>query len=876
MKELTKSYTPKFVESRIYDFWMKEDLFTAKTTSHQSYTIIMPPPNVTGVLHMGHALTCTLEDILIRRKRMQGFNALWLPGTDHAGIATQMVVERKLLKEEKKSRHDLGRDEFLKRVWQWKEESQTTILSQLRLLGSSIDWSRLRFTLDEQASKAVKTAFVRLFDEKLIYQADAMIQWCPRCRTALSDLEVKFFERAGKLWRIRYPLKDDPSKAIIVSTTRPETLLGDTAVAVHPADERYAAFHGKKLCLPLLSREIPVIADEYVDKDFGTGALKITPGHDPNDYAIGKKHNLPIVTVFTEEAKINEHGGPYKALSREKAREKVLEDLISQGLLEGDEEHVSNVGTCDRCQTVVEPRVSRQWFVNAECLAKPAILAVETKRIRIVPSEWEKTYFEWMRNIRPWCISRQLWWGHRIPVWYCRSCERVMASVESLKTCVGCGSSDIYQDEDVLDTWFSSGLWPISTLGWPDETRDLEHFYPSDVMETGFDILFFWVARMVMLGMHFRKEVPFRIVYLHPMVRDEYGQKMSKTKGNVKDPLEIIETKGADALRFTLCAMAVHGRDVLLSDHRIEGYRNFINKLWNATRFVLIHFSQVDREAVRITDPVNQWILTRLNRTIKTVNALWDEFRFFEAADTLYHFVWNDYCDYFLEFIKRKDELDARKALHDSTAVQVLEVILRLLHPITPFVTEELWGSLPLRSDAKALAVAPYPREPLIGDFDAAEKRVSFAIEIIEAVRTVRGEAGLTKAKIEVRLFAKQSVRAEVTSLLGLISDLTQCSQLHLLSPEEESNFAEEKLVVMNRCNLRILLPPGNRVDPNEVGAEIKSLRESLERTRNLLAKPGFSDKAPLQVVAREREKERALVDKIICLEKSIERGGKA
>ncbi|MBI1862403.1 MAG: valine--tRNA ligase [Deltaproteobacteria bacterium] len=871
MKELPPQYLPQDVEKRIYEQWMTAKIFEASETHKKSYTILMPPPNVTGVLHIGHALTCTLEDVLTRWKRMLGFNALWLPGTDHAGIATQMVVERKLFSEEKKSRHDLGREEFLKRVWQWKEESQTTIHSQIKMLGSSVDWTRLRFTLDDQASRAVRECFVRLFHENLIYRDEAMISWCPRCRTALSDLEVKFGERKGKLWHIRYALKGDAKKFLVVATTRPETLLGDTAVAVHPDDKRYKEFHGKTVVLPLMGREIPVICDEYVDKEFGTGALKITPGHDPNDYAIGKKHKLPILTLFDDGARINEVGGIYKGLSREKGRDTIVEDLKKAGLFEKEQDHSSNVGACDRCQTVVEPRVSRQWFVKAEVLAAPAIKAVEDKRIRIVPEEWEKTYFNWMRNIRPWCISRQLWWGHRIPVWYCGSCSHVMSATETPKACDKCRGTALTQDEDVLDTWFSSGLWPLSTLGWPDETEDLKRFYPSDVMETGFDILFFWVARMVMLGMHFKKEIPFHTVYLHPMVRDEFGQKMSKTKGNVKDPLEIIHTKGADALRFTLCAMAVHGRDVLLSDARIEGYRNFVNKLWNATRFVIMHFGDVTRSNVRLTDPVNGWILTRLNETKREMNAQLEQFRFDEAATTLYHFVWNDYCDYFIEFIKRKGEIDSRKGLKDSTALEVLEEILRLAHPIIPFVTEELWSHLPLKSDAKCVAVAQYPVKPLIGDFPEAQAQVGKMIEVMNAVRRVRGENNVANNQtVEVRVFAEEKVKAVFRPLMDCLADVTGASRLTLLDPSEELAFANEKLAVVGSMNIRVALPQGVGGDAaGDALRELQEARAALKKVTELLGRAGFADKAPAAVVLKEREKEQMLRVRIEQLEKT-------
>ncbi len=871
---LPSQYLPQAVEKRVYDLWMEKKVFevsSAGSTGNKSYTILLPPPNVTGVLHMGHALTITLEDILIRRKRMLGFSALWVPGTDHAGIATQMVVERNLLRNEKISRHDLGREKFLKRVWQWKEQSQGTILSQMRKLGASVDWSRLRFTLDDQASRAVSEAFVRMHRDGLIYRDEAIIQWCPRCRTALSDLEVKTQPRQGKLWHIRYPLSSDPKRFITVATTRPETLLGDTAIAIHPNDTRFSGFRNQTVIVPLVDRKVPVIEDDYVDPEFGTGALKITPGHDANDYNVGKRHRLKIITVFDDSARINAEGGKYLGLSREKAREAVLSDLKSLDLIAAEMDHVSNVGACDRCQTLVEPRVSRQWFVKAEVLAGPAIAAVESKKIRIVPPEWEKTYFEWMRNIRPWCVSRQLWWGHRIPVWYCKKCENAEACTSTPTECVKCHGAELVQDEDVLDTWFSSGLWPLSTLGWPDDTEDLKRFYPTDVMETGFDILFFWVARMVMLGIYFKKEVPFHTVYLHPMVRDEHGQKMSKTKGNVKDPLDIIDTKGADALRFTLCAMAVHGRDVALSDNRIEGYRNFINKLWNASRFVLMHFGEVKRSNIRISDPVNQWILSRLNRLKRDLNSHLDEYRFFEAADKLYHFVWNDFCDYFLEFIKRPGELDSRKNLQDSTAVEVLEEILRLAHPIIPFVTEELWAHMPLRGAQSTIAVAEYPVEPLVGDFPDTERRVARVIGVIDAVRRIRGENNLRPAQtVEVRLFTDD--KDDFRPMMEAMSHVMSAARVTLMDRAEEPGFALERLAVVPGVNIRILLPEG--VDPEPAResdqAQLAVAREQLARTMQLLSKPGFVDKAPAAVVLKEREKEAELRRVIESLEKSL------
>lgn len=876
MKELPSQYDPENVEKRLYDFWVALGVFTASADSKKpKFCIMMPPPNVTGVLHMGHALSYTLEDILIRRKRMQGYNTLWLPGTDHAGIATQMVVERKLLTEEKISRHDLGREKFLERVWRWKEQSQDTILSQLKKLGCSPDWTRLRFTLDEMLSQSVREAFVRLLRENLIYRDQAIHSWCPRCRTALSDLEVKFKPTQGHLYCIRYLLKGDAEKWLTVATTRPETLLGDTAVAIHPDDKRYAGFHGKTVIVPLVGREVPVVLESYVDKEFGTGVLKITPAHDPNDYEIGKKLGLASISILDEGACLNEAAGPYRGLSREDGRKKVLEDLAILGHLEKQTPYTHNVGHCDRCGIVVEPRVSPQWFVRADVLAKPAIEAVESKRIRIVPEEWEKTYFEWMRNIRPWCISRQLWWGHRIPVWYCEDCKAVLAETVDPTQCPKCESKKLKQDEDVLDTWFSSGLWPFSTLGWPKETADMKAFYPTDVMETGFDILFFWVARMVMLGIKLTGRIPFHTVYLHPMVRDEYGQKMSKTRGNVKDPLEIIKKCGADALRFTLTAMAVHGRDVTLSESRIDGYRNFVNKIWNASRFVLMHFQEVSIENIDREKVINQWIWSRLNATKRAVNSALDQYRFFDAAQRLHHFVWHEYCDWFIEFIKSGNELENRKTNKESTAIQVLEEILRLLHPIMPFVTEELWQGLPLKTHGESITVAAYPTEDSIRNFPEAETKLGRVIDVVDAVRSKRGEVNLSPAaEISLVLHAPAFIVKELEPFSDLIRKLSRAKDVCFPKARPESKTH----VILSLTDIEVFIP---REDLLNVKEETERTRKKLEgvmaelaRASTKLTNSDFVDRAPKEVVAGVRGRKEELDRKVASLKKYLKELG--
>lgn len=867
-KEIAPKYDPKPIESRWYQFWEQSGFFTpASDSAKEKYVIILPPPNVTGVLHMGHALTTVLEDILIRRKRMQGFNTLWLPGTDHAGIATQMVVERDLLKKEKKSRHELGRDKFLERVWAWKETSQGTILGQLRLIGCSLDWTRLRFTLDEVTSRAVREAFVRLFEEGLIYRDTAIIQWCPRCHTALSDLEVKYKETNGSLWWIRYLMKGDPSRWLTVATTRPETLLGDTAVAVHPDDERYKEFRGKTVLVPLVDREVPVIQDAYVDREFGSGALKITPGHDPNDAVVGARHKLPVISIFDENAVLNREAGPYCGLGRKEARIKVLEDLQSRGFLEKEEPYVHGVGHCDRCDAILEPRMSAQWFVNAGELAKEAVRVVEQGQIQIIPEEWQKTYFEWMNNIRPWCISRQLWWGHRIPIWYCE-CAHVFASTETPSVCPKCGCRNIRQDEDVLDTWFSSGLWPFSTLGWPDNTGDLKAFYPTSVMETGFDILFFWVARMIMLGLKMTGKIPFHTVYLHPMVRDEYGQKMSKTKGNVKDPLEIIQETGADALRFTLAAMAVHGRDVLLSDSRIQGYRNFINKLWNAARFVMMHFADVTAENIDRNNEINQWIWSRLNQTKQAINEALDQYRFFDAADRLYHFIWSEYCDWFLEFIKVPEELEERKRSKESTAVQILEEVLRLSHPFIPFVTEEIWQQLSVKSQAPSVMLAPYPQADDQNVFCDAERRVGRVIRIVEAVRSKRGEHDVKPgAEIHVTVLGYDAVLSELSAFKGYIQKLVRASDVLFSS---DFSLSQDQ-VRMPLEDVEIRVPRSDLIDVGKERAraqkELELTEAELSRANQKLKSQDFCAKAPENVIAGVRARKEILENKLKALQ---------
>jgi len=750
-KVLDKSYDPHQVEDKWYRYWEEHGYFRADEDSEEkAYSIVIPPPNVTGVLHIGHALNNTLQDILVRFKRMEGYNVLWMPGTDHAGIATQNVVEKQLL-EEGLDRHSLGREKFIERVWKWKEQSGGTIIGQLKKLGASCDWSRERFTMDEGLSEAVKEVFVRLYQEGLIYRSHYIINWCPRCQTALSDLEVEHHEVSGKLYHLKYPLKES-DRFVVVATTRPETMLGDTAVAVNPEDERYRAVIGKKVILPVVNREIPIIADSYVDVEFGTGCLKITPAHDFNDFEIGLKHGLEQIKVIDEAGRMNENAGPYRGMDRFECREKIVEDFERDGVLLKIEDYRHVVGHCYRCKTIVEPNLSLQWFVKTKPLAKTAIEAVRERRTRIIPEVWEKTYFEWMENIRDWCVSRQIWWGHRIPAWYCDRCGEVIVSKETPTSCSKCGGGRLTPETDVLDTWFSSALWPFSTLGWPKETKLLKRFYPTSVLVTGFDILFFWVARMMMMGLKFMGDVPFRDVYIHGLVRDERGEKYSKTRGNVVDPLDLIDRFGADALRFTLAALTMPGSDLKLSESRTEGYRHFANKIWNASRFALMNLEKFNiGESTKEVPPdgfslPDRWIRGRLNNVIRDVRKSLEDYKFNEASNSLYQFIWHEFCDWYLELAKLylyQEGGEKRQKLTKRTLLEVLDAVLRLLHPFMPFITEEIWQQLPRRKENESIMIAPFPKPDKGYDDESVVDEMGLIIEVISALRNIRGEMNL-------------------------------------------------------------------------------------------------------------------------------------
>ncbi len=867
---LDKGYEPHAVEKRWYGVWEKEGLFAAADSSDRAaYSIVIPPPNVTGVLHMGHALNNTMQDILCRYRRLKGDNVLWMPGTDHAGIATQNVVERNL-DAQGLNRHELGREKFVEQVWKWRGEYGSAIINQLKRMGASCDWQRERFTMDEGLSRAVRTVFVKLYDEGLIYRGLYITNWCPRCRTALSDLEVEHEELNGHLYHIRYPLADG-SGSVTVATTRPETMLGDTAVAVHPEDERYRDLSCKEVILPLMDRRMPIIHDEYVDRGFGTGALKVTPAHDPNDFEIGGRHNLPSVKVIGDDGTMTAEAGSFAGQDRFQCRKNVVQALKDQGLLEKVDDLKHGVGHCYRCKSVVEPNLSRQWFVKATVLAKPAIEAVESGKTRIIPDVWTKTYYDWMYNIKDWCISRQIWWGHRIPAWTCTACDELMVAMEAPAQCSRCGHGQLIRESDVLDTWFSSALWPFSTMGWPEQTPLLKTFYPTSVLVTGFDILFFWVARMMMMGIHFMGQVPFRDVYVHALVRDEEGKKMSKSKGNVIDPLNIIEQYGTDAFRYTLAAFAAQGRDIKMSERRVEGYRHFINKLWNASRFALMHLDsgceRIDEEHLSLPD---RWILSRLIQVTEQVAAALDDYKFNEAANSAYQFVWHEFCDWYLEAVK--------PALYDETggndravARQVLWTVLRdilvLLHPFAPFVTEEIWEKLPGTEGSIMQAVYPQPGN-YVADrqrLSRAEKEMAFAVALITGIRNIRGEMNIAPgARLEaVVASAQPEIRQTVTDHQDLIVNLARLKTLQVQQGDEHRSPTAATAIVGDAT---LLVELKGVVDfareAQRLEKEIGKLTKDLAGVDKKLGNQGFLAKAPAEVVAEVREKQVMMAEK--------------
>jgi valyl-tRNA synthetase len=845
-------YEPAAVEARWYPEWERRGYFRADPAHPgKPYCIVIPPPNVTGSLHLGHALVNTLQDILIRAKRMDGFNTLWLPGTDHASIAVHVILERQL-EAEGKSRHDLGREAFLERAWTWKAESGGTITRQLRRLGASCDWTRERFTMDPGLSRAVREAFVRLYDEGLIYRGDYIVNWCPRCQTAMADIEVEREERDAEFVYIKYG-------PLTLGTVRPETKLGDTGLAVHPDDPRYAQYVGRTLRIPSVQGEIDiqVVADEAVDPEFGTGVIKVTPGHDPTDFEIGRRHNLPVRTVIGFDGRMTALAGRYAGLDRFECRQRIVEDMQAMGLIDRIEPYRHAVGLCYRCKTVVEPLVSEQWYVNVKPLADVALDAVREDRIRILPRSWSKTYFNWMENIRPWCISRQLWWGHRIPVWYCDADGSVHASRTDLTACPRCGGP-VRQDPDVLDTWFSSGLWPFSTLGWPDDTPELRTYYPTSVLVTGYDILFFWVARMAMLGLHLMKEVPFHDVYIHTLVRDPQGQKMSKSKGNVVDPLGVMERFGTDALRFTLATLAVPGvHDIRIADERVEAHRNFANKLWNAARLVLSNLDGYDRAG----DPgpaglPGRWIESRLQATVAAVRDALDAYRFSDAAGALYQFLWNDFCDWYLEIAKTAlygagDPAGRNQVQH--TLVTVLETTLRLLHPVMPFITEELWQRLPHAGET--IMLAPYPTGSRGGADAAAEREMAVLMQAVTAIRNIRGEMRISPAQtLDAAVKAAPADEPLLRQHAGLIETLARA---RVTIDPQASRPRASALAVVGQSEIHVHLEGlvDLAVERQRLEKEIKRTAEAVAFTRSKLARPDFTERAPAEIVDKERDK---------------------
>ena len=873
-KELAKTYEPQEVEDRIYEFWTKGNYFHAEPDPKKKpYTIVIPPPNITGQLHMGHALDETLQDILIRWRRMQGYCALWLPGTDHASIATEAkIVEA--MRQEGVTKEEIGREAFLERAWDWKRQYGGRIVEQLKKLGSSCDWERERFTLDEGCSKAVREVFVRLYEKGLIYRGERIINWCPHCKTSISDAEVEFEEKAGHFWHLRYPFKDG-SGYLELATTRPETMLGDTAVAVHPEDERYQDIIGKTLILPLVGREIPVVADTYVEKDFGTGVVKITPAHDPNDFEVGLRHNLEIINVMNEDGSINENGGKYCGMSGLEARKAIVRDLEEQGFLVRIEDIKHNVGTCYRCGTVVEPRVSKQWFVKMKPLAEPAVDCVRDGQIQFIPERMNKTYYNWMENIKDWCISRQLWWGHRIPAWYCPDCGEMIVAREAPHACPKCGCTNLHQDEDTLDTWFSSALWPFSTLGWPEKTKGLEYFYPTDTLVTGYDIIFFWVARMIFSGLEHMKEVPFKTVFFHGLVRDAQGRKMSKSLGNGIDPLEVIAQYGADALRFTLVTGISPGNDTRFSTERVEASRNFANKLWNASRFILMNIEgkEVKNELPARLATEDKWIVSAFNRVAKEVNENLEKFELGIAAQKLYDFLWDQFCDWFIEIAKIRLTGDDEQAAQEvrQVLVWVMTRTLAMLHPFMPYITEEIWQTMP--HDGEALIVNSYPSYDPALDFPEASARMESVMAAVRAVRNRRSEMNVAPSR-RTKLYlatAKPDVFVEGTAIFQRLAYATEL--------EVADSFTLDGAVTIVTPDAKIYIQMDELVDK---AAEIARLTKELESAEKQyataqakLSNEKFTGKAPANVVEGVRQNAARLQEHIALIRSSLEALGR-
>ncbi len=869
MSELPKTYDPKSVEDKLYKFWVDSGFFHAEVNPDKKpYTIVIPPPNVTGQLHMGHAFDETLQDILIRTKRMQGYEALWMPGTDHAGIATQIKVEENLRKEEGLTRYDLGREEFLKRVWAWKDKFGNRIISQLKKLGTSCDWDRERFTMDEGCSKAVREVFVNLYNKGLIYKGHRIINWCPHCATALSDAEVEYETQPGKLWHIRYPLADG-SGDLVVATTRPETFMGDTGVAVNPNDERYKHLIGKTCILPIMNREIPIFGDEYVDMEFGTGCVKVTPCHDPNDFEMGQRHNLEQILVFNEDATVNANGGKYEGMDRYECRKAVVKDLEEGGWLVKIEDHEHNVGTCYRCGTTVEPMTSAQWFVKMAPLAKPAMDVVNEGKTKFVPDRFSKTYLRWMENVHDWCISRQLWWGHRIPAFYCDDCGEMTVSKTDVCTCPKCGSKNIRQEEDVLDTWFSSALWPFSTLGWPDKTKELDYFYPTSTLVTGYDIIFFWVARMIFSGVEHMGETPFKTVYIHGLVRDAQGRKMSKSLGNGIDPLEVIDQYGADALRFTLATGNSPGNDMRFSDERVQASRNFCNKIWNASRFIQMNLTIDKDKAVELPSDLaieDKWIISKFNTLVADVTRNIDQYELGLAAAKLNDFIWENFCDWYIEIAKTRLQTGDENV--QKVLCYVLSGAMQLLHPFMPFITETIWQALPHEGPSVMVSAWPEYKDEL--HFAAEKAQMESLMDAVRAIRNRRAEMNVPpskKAKVLILTEKKDTFSAGA----GFFPKLAYASEIELIDavPADAAKMAS---VVTG--DAQIYMPMGDLIDFEaeraRLGKEKSKVEADIDFVMKKLNNPKFVDKAPEKVVAAEREKAEKLREHLAKLEESI------
>lgn len=869
--EMEKTYNPSDFEKAIYEEWEKEGYFKAKVDPDKlPFTIVIPPPNITGQLHMGHALDETLQDTLIRFKRMQGYSALWLPGTDHASIATEVKIVEQMAKEGL-TKKDVGREGFLERAWAWKEKYGGRIVEQLKLLGSSCDWSRLAFTMDERCSAAVKEVFVNLYEKGLIYRGDRIINWCPECKTALSDAEVDYVEEDSHLWYIRYPVKDS-DRYLTVATSRPETMFGDTAVAVNPKDKRYKDLDGKTLILPLVNKEIPVVFDNYVELEFGTGAVKITPAHDPNDFEVGLRHNLPVIRVINDDGTMNEYAGKYNGMDALECRAKVVEELKAAGLLEKVEPLHHNVGHCYRCHHTVEPIVSKQWFVKMQPLAKPAIDVVRKKSVKFIPDRFSKVYFNWMENVRDWCVSRQLWWGHRIPAYYCQDCGEMMISKTDVKECTKCHGHNIVQDEDVLDTWFSSALWPFSTLGYPEQTEDLKYFYPTDVLVTGYDIIFFWVARMIFSGLEHMKRIPFKDVLIHGLVRDAQGRKMSKSLGNGIDPTEIIAKYGADTLRFSLINGVAAGSDMRFSDEKLEGARNFMNKVWNASRFVLMNAENkeiTDVKKCKLT-AADKWIITKLNKTVKEVTVNMEKYEMGVALAILYDFVWSDFCDWYIELTKPvlygEDEKKANDTV--SVLVYVLLNIVKLLHPFVPFITEKIYKSIPVCSGS--IMVSEFPRYNARLNYTSAFKEIEEVKDVIKIIRNVKSKVGAAPSKRVTLYVITENVKPLKNGAI-YIEKLAGVSEIVFI---DDKSALTEKVVSQVTGDAELFIPLGELVDlakeTERIEKEIANVENEIARASGKLSNKGFLDKAPKPLVDAEREKRDKYIDMLDKLKKQL------